>query len=91
MLKFNKKAQLGETMTWFIATIVIIGILIIFTFVSSLFAESKGAIVDLKRVFSGADFTEGDFIKTKTILAFNFNTNDADKINNWIMEAKQNE
>jgi len=41
MLKSNKKAQTGETITWVIATIVIIGILILFIYVSTLLAKGK--------------------------------------------------
>lgn len=36
-----KKAQVGETISWVIATLVIIGILMIFIYISVLMAESK--------------------------------------------------
>ena len=42
--KFHSKkaaAVIGDTMTWVIATIIIIIMLIVFIFVSSLFAETK--------------------------------------------------
>ena len=39
-----KKAQIGETMTWIIATIVIIAILIISIYISSLLGEAKSII-----------------------------------------------
>ncbi len=37
----NKKAQTAETMTWIIATLVIIGILIIFVYLSVLVSKTK--------------------------------------------------
>jgi len=86
MLKFNKKAQLGETMTWVIATIVVIGILLIFTFISSAFAKSNGMIVDLKRVFSDEDLTQVNWIGDKTDLAYSINDNNKKNIDEWINE-----
>jgi hypothetical protein len=41
MLNFNKKGQTGETISWIIATIVIIGILILFIYLSTLLAKVK--------------------------------------------------
>ena len=87
MLK-SKKAQLGETMTWVIATIIIIGILIIFTFISSLFATENGMVVNLKKTINQDDLTNVDLVKEKTNLALDINGNDYDKINNWIKEIK---
>jgi len=37
----SKKAQVGETVTWIVATIVLIAILLIFIFASSILAKSK--------------------------------------------------
>jgi len=39
--KIEKEAQIGETVSWIIATLIIIGILIIFILVSSLLSNSK--------------------------------------------------
>lgn len=42
MLKpLNKKAQIGETITWTAATLIIIGVLIIFLIFSSLLSKLK--------------------------------------------------
>jgi|WetSurMetagenome_2_1015567.scaffolds.fasta_scaffold806879_2 hypothetical protein len=41
MLKCNKQGQTGETISWVIATLVIIGILIIFLYISSTMAVAK--------------------------------------------------
>jgi len=44
MLKY-KKGQTGETVAWLIATLVIIGILILFIYVSVLMANVKGVSI----------------------------------------------
>ena len=38
----HKKGQTGETVTWLVATLVIIGILILFIYVSVLMSDVKG-------------------------------------------------
>ena len=44
----SKKAQVGETVTWIVATIVLIAILLIFIFASYILAISKSLYVNLK-------------------------------------------
>jgi len=58
----NKKAQIGETITWIIATIIIIGILTISVFISSALGEGKSEI----RV----DGKEKDLLISKSITAY---------------------
>ena len=41
MLRFNKKGQVGETVSWIIATIVVIGIVVFFIYVSILISKTK--------------------------------------------------
>jgi len=89
MLK-SKKAQIGETMTWVIATIVIIGILLIFVFIASVFAEKEGMVVSLKRVFSGREVAGVNWLSTKTSLAYDMNSlNKESKIEPWIKEVEE--
>ena len=60
----NKRAQIGETMTWIIATIVIIVILIISIYISSLLGEAKSIIPydDFDR--------ENDLLMEKSVFAY---------------------
>lgn len=59
-----KKAQIGETMTWIIATIVIIAILIISIYISSLLGEAKSNI-------SYKDFErKNDLLMEKSLFAY---------------------
>ncbi len=41
MLKYSNKGQTGETISWIVATLVIIGILIIFIYISVLMSDAK--------------------------------------------------
>lgn len=60
----NKKAQIGETMTWIVATIVIVVILIISIYISSLLGETKNIV-------SYDDFDrENDLLMEKSVLAY---------------------
>jgi len=53
----NRKAQIGETISWIIATIIIIGILIVFIYISILISKTK-IIQTLSIQFDIADKTE---------------------------------
>lgn len=66
----NKKAQISEIMTWVIATIVILVILIVFIYASSLLAQKTKTVEakDLK-----IDFEKSvDLLETKTSIAYSF-------------------
>ena len=63
--KRNKKATVGEAMTWFIATIIIVFILLTFLYVSSLMGKAKILTPDYIR--TSASGTER--IQVKTLLA----------------------
>jgi hypothetical protein len=66
----NKEGQIGETTTWIIATLVIIGILLIFIYVS--FIMSKIKMIDLSQIkLPGTESrqTGGDFLSQKTSFA----------------------
>ena len=89
MLK-SRKAQIGETMTWVIATIVIIGILLIFVFVASFFAAKEGMVVSLKRGFTSGEVAGVNWLNTKTNLAYDRNSlNKESKIEPWIKEVEE--
>ncbi len=68
----NKRAQVGETVSWIIATLVIIGILIIFIYISVLMAKVKGGgIIGFK-----AESEKGNQILSgKTLIAHNLADN----------------
>lgn len=78
----NKKAQISEIMTWVVATLVILSILIIFIYASSILAQKTKVIKakDLKIDLG----KEVDWIETKNTIASGFaSQSERDIIENW--------
>ena len=86
----NKKAQVSEIMTWLVATIIIISILLVFIFVSSLLAQ-KTKIIKVKDL--KVDFEkEVDLLATKTSIAYSFaSESEKNLIERWRVESEINE
>jgi ribosomal protein L27 len=86
--KSNKRAQIGETITWFIATVIIIGVLLIFIWISFLISKAKAVSAgDISYLISGTKTISGvstdlgkesAVLAGKTMLAENI-TNNEDK------------
>jgi len=71
----SKKGEIGETLTWIVATLIIIGILIIFLFLSSRISSIKKILVeDVKSDLPEESVSLG----LKTGLAYNI-TNEKNK------------
>jgi len=68
----NRKAQIGETMTWVVATIIIIAVLIISIYAASLLANTKVIIPYQK------EKKDGDLLMEKSLFAY-FSVDDAKK------------
>jgi hypothetical protein len=82
---YNKKGQIGETVSWLVATLVIVGILIIFIFISVLMSKAKTiAIGDLQ-----TDINKESSLQVKTNLAFNIENKNKNDINE-ILKQFQN-
>lgn len=75
----NKKAQVGETLTWMVATIIILVVLVIFVYASIGLAESKN-------IASGASTgsSEENWMSLKTSLALSLNNKNQKDIEVWI-------
>ena len=85
----NKKAQLSDVMTWIIATIAIIAILIIFVYASTILAQ-KTKIISVKS-FNFDLEKEVDLLETKTSLAHSSASSEQKKIIDNYLEGKNNE
>jgi len=72
----NKKGQIGETMTWIVATLIIVVILSI-----SIFATSILALGSTKKLIYLED-KEKDFLATKSITSFLRNQKNVDLLEN---------
>ncbi len=92
LINKNKKAQVGETMTWIVATLVIIGTLLVFIYGSIFLANSKSLGSDginnkIKQQIVGTDV---DWIDYKNKMAFEIRDDNRIKIENWLNETRQN-
>jgi len=78
----NKKAQVSEIMTWVIATIIILSILLLFVYASSLLAQ-KTKIIKAKNLKIDIG-KEVDLLETKNLIAYNSaSTTDKNIIRAW--------
>lgn len=82
--KLNK-AQTGDTLTWLIATLVIIFILGIFIFISNGLAKANQLSSTIKGLFSSnSDQEHTNWLSTKTNLALKKNPDNKVNIEGWI-------
>ena len=86
MLK-HKKAQVGETLTWVIATIILVVILLIFLATSIALSKVKSLKANLK---ANAE-TDSDWIGAKTEMAYSLNSENKNRIEIWISKEEKYE
>ncbi len=72
MLRCDKRGQIGETLSWVIATLVIIGILVIFIWISVLMSKVKTIGIGDVRTDLGK---ESAVLNEKTALAHQLENN----------------
>ncbi|MFA5953656.1 MAG: hypothetical protein WC812_03620 [Candidatus Pacearchaeota archaeon] len=68
--KKNKTAQVGDTISWIIATVVILVVLFLFVFATSLLSEGKTLITAKQGVFSDEISSHGNLILMKSIYVY---------------------
>ncbi|MCX6750367.1 MAG: hypothetical protein NTZ83_02835 [Candidatus Pacearchaeota archaeon] len=83
----NKKGQVGESVTWIIATIVLIAILLIFIYISVALSKAKSLEVSLKE----GSGDSADWINSKTQMAYSISASNKNKIQGWISQTKEDE
>ena len=82
----NKRGQLSDTMTWIVATLIIIVILIVFVLASQVLAKWKGVTSIDSIKFKGSQ--EGiSLISLKNSFAFEENPSNKMKIEEWLNEG----
>jgi hypothetical protein len=86
----NKKAQVGETMTWIVATLVIVGVLLVFVYASIALAKAKSVKPSKinSLVSSQIDKVNMTWVEAKNEMAFTRENSNRGKIEGWI-NAKQ--
>lgn len=81
---FTKRGQVSDTMTWIVATLLIILILVFFVYISFTLAKAKS----IERVvfrFGGVT-QDADWIQQKTVFAFGVNSANREAIQEWVDE-----
>ncbi len=80
----SKRAQIGETVSWLVATLVIVGILILFIYISVLISKAKTiGIGDLQ-----TDMSKESNLQVKTNLAFSIESKNKNEINEILNKSK---
>lgn len=85
----NKRAEIGESITWVVATVIILVVLTIFIFASNVLGKFQTISVS-----SGEKTLNSDnYLEIKTQKAFSINGNNKEIINKWIgyKEIKEEE
>lgn len=83
MLRYNKnkKGQIGETLTWVFATLIIVLVLALFIIASTVLGKTKN-LASNRNVDIGD--SKIDLIKTKTEIAYTLNNQNKNEIEEWI-------
>jgi ABC-type Fe3+ transport system permease subunit len=84
--KMGKKAQVGETITWLVATIIIIVVLLIFVYASVVLSKTKALKKDIKIDSQDSSF---NWIFAKTEIAYSINNQNKNKIEGWIAQENK--
>jgi len=84
----SKRAQIGESLTWIIATLIIIVVLIIFISFSATLSKTK--IFKAKAKEASGDLYS-NWIDSKTEIAYRIKSENKEKIADWIAEENENE
>ena len=85
-IMYNKKSQLGETLTWVVATLIIVVTLIFFIFLSSSLAKLKDIKGNPGFALLGSYNKQSDWLSVKVNLAFAKDNKNEDAIKEWINE-----
>jgi len=84
-----KRAQVSDVMSWLVATLIIIGVLVIFIYASTLLAQ-KTKVLDLKGI--EISFEDNvDFFDEKTSFAYLLASDSEKKIIDDYLGGKENE
>ena len=84
----NKKAQAGESLTWIIATLVIIAVLLAFIYISIGLGKSKAINPGRLSIKTESSVKNTDWSGIKTLLAYTINSQNKNKIDAWVNERE---
>jgi len=87
-LTLNRKAQISQTLVWVLATILIVGILVVSVLLSFVIAKSKTILEKQPGEVKAGFESEFSVLEMKTNLAYQLNSDNKDKIK-IILEEKE--
>ena len=76
---YNKKGQVGETVTWIVATILIFVIILFFGFGASLLGDTKNIVQYKNQIFSKAGKISTEYILDISLYTYSAVSSDATK------------
>ena len=79
-IKNDKKAQVGGTITWFVATIIIILILLIAVYAAGILGKSKHFSFDSDEIGN----IDSGWVDVKNDVAFEKDSSNKEKIEKWL-------
>ncbi len=82
----NRKAQIGESISWVVATLIIIFVLLIFVYFSVILSKTKSLKLETKET---SEDSSSNWIDTKTEIAYQINSANKNKIENWISQENE--
>jgi hypothetical protein len=89
----NKKAQVGDTVTWVVATIIIVVMIFFFVFGSSLLADTKSVQKFRNKLISPESVVKYDLMLSKSLYTYFKIDKEKEKISYYqdleIMESKE--
>ena len=84
-----KKAQIGETLTWVVATILILVILLIFIFISLTLSKSKEISLNKPSAEELRPSSELGEVGSKNSIAFSLKNENEESIKEWLNENEE--
>ena len=83
----NKKAQVGESVTWIVATIILVVVLLIFIYASVVLSKVKVFRINIQEDLDNSV----DWIDSKTEMAYSINDNGKNRIEGWVSQSREDE
>ncbi|MBI2044960.1 hypothetical protein HYT23_02795 [Candidatus Pacearchaeota archaeon] len=83
----NNKAQVADALTWVVATLIIVIILIVFITITNILVKTKNIERFVIGIFSGDGDGGIEKVDIKTAMALEKNGQNRENIENWVKNA----
>lgn len=85
----NRRGQLSDAMTWVVATVIILVLLVVFVYASNILGKVNKIETGVKSLAKGEVEENIDFFYEKTKIAYKINDENKNQIDSWIEEEIQ--